>query len=63
MSTFRQFFPFFQILLILILAGVLIRRKQTGRWKRPWSFPVAMGLLALAIVLVALAQVLSHFGM
>ena len=63
MSTFRQFAPFIQILVILTIGGALIWRKRTGRWKRPWSFPVAMGLLALAIVLLALAPVLSHFGL
>ena len=63
MSTFQQFAPLFQILLILLLAGVLIRRKLTGRGKRPWSFRVAMGLLGLALALSALAWVLRYLGL
>jgi hypothetical protein len=63
MSTFLQFAPLVEILFILVLGGVLIWRKRTGRWKRPWSFPVAMVLLGLAIVLVSLGKVMRHFGM
>jgi amino acid transporter len=60
MSTFV---PYAQILIILSLLCALILRKRTGRWKRPWSFPLAMTLLGLALVMVSLATVLRHFNM
>jgi hypothetical protein len=63
MSPFLRIAPFFEIALILVLGGMLIRRKLTGQWKRPWSFPVAMGLLGLALVLASLGTVLRYFGM
>ena len=63
MSTLVQLGPLFFILFILVLGGRLILLKRTGRWKRRWSFPVAMVLLGLAIVLVSLGRVLSYFGM
>jgi hypothetical protein len=62
MSTFPRLGPLFEILFILALGYVLIRRKRTGRWKRRWSFPVAMVLLGLAIVLVSLESVLILIG-
>jgi len=50
-----------QILFILALGAVLIRRKRAGRWKRPWSFPVAMALLGLSLALASLAMIMSRF--
>ena len=63
MSTFLKFLPYIQIVFLLVLGGALIWRKRTGRWKRPWSFRMAMGLLGLSIALLVLAQVLRYFGM
>jgi hypothetical protein len=63
MFSFFRFAPFFEIVLILVTGATLIRRKLTGRWKRPWSFPLAMGLLGVALVLAALGTVLSYLGM
>ena len=63
MHTLVRMVPWFQALFMLALLAALIRRKRKGQWKRPWTFPVAMGLLSLALVLFATAQVLDHYGM
>jgi RsiW-degrading membrane proteinase PrsW (M82 family) len=62
MSTFPQLARLFFLVFILVLGGRFIWLKRTGRWKRPWSFPVAMVLLGLAIILVSLGNILSYFG-
>jgi hypothetical protein len=65
MNTVKQIAPWFRYLFVLALLvemGIFIQRKRTGRWKRPWSFPVAMVLLGLAIVLILSATVLSDLG-
>jgi len=54
--------PILFILFILVLGGRLIWLRRTERWKRVGSFPVAMVLLSLAIILVSLGKVLSNFG-
>lgn len=65
MHTLNQIAPWFRylfLLAILVEIGIFIQRKRSGRWKRPWSFPVAMVLLSLAAVLILLATVLNYFG-
>jgi len=65
MHTLTQIGPWFRYLFVLALLveiGIFIQRKRSGRWKRPWSFPVAMVLLGLAVVLILSATVLSYFG-
>jgi len=50
---------------IVILASALIRRKRSGKWKRPWSFPIAMCLLGFALCLalaVLVRIVFLQFG-
>jgi hypothetical protein len=50
---------------IVMIAGlivVFIRRKRTGQWKRPWTFPLAMTMLGLALVAYSAALVLEYFG-
>lgn len=53
----------FWLVLSLVMIVGFIHRKRTGRWKRPRTFPIAMGLLGLAAVLSATALVLRQFGM
>jgi hypothetical protein len=65
MNTLKQIGTWFRYLFVLALLvemWVFIQRKRSGRWKRPWSFPVAMVLLSLAVVLILSATVLSYFG-
>jgi hypothetical protein len=50
------------LVVILVIGARLIWVKRAGRWKRPWSFPVAMALLGLALVMALLGTVLSLFG-
>jgi hypothetical protein len=63
MRTLQPFAPFIMVLFILVLAAMLIREKRAGRWKRPWSFPVAMTLLSVALVLTMLGKILELMGM
>jgi hypothetical protein len=50
------------IVMIAALIVAFIRRKRAGQWKRPWTFPLAMTLLTLALVMYSAALVLEHFG-
>jgi NADH:ubiquinone oxidoreductase subunit 6 (subunit J) len=51
------------IVMTVAMMVTLIRRKRAGQWKRPWSFPVAMTLLTVALVCYSTAVVLHYFGM
>jgi hypothetical protein len=65
MNTLKQIGPWFRYLFVLALLvemWVFIQRKRSGRWKRPWSFRVAMVLLGVAVVLILSATVLSDLG-
>ena len=50
------------IVMIVALVVAFIRRKRAGQWKRPWTFPLAMTLLGLALVTYSAAMVAEHFG-
>ncbi len=63
MRHWQQYAPYIQVIFLLVLGAALIREKRAGRWKRPWSFPVAMALLGLALVGTTLAKILELMGM
>jgi hypothetical protein len=52
----------FWLVLSLSLIVIFVRRRRSGRWKRPRTFPIAMALLGLAAVASATALVLRQFG-
>jgi hypothetical protein len=59
----RTYLRFAQPLIFLLLGAMFIRAKRAGRWKRPWTFPLAMTLLGLAVVASLLGTVLELLGM
>jgi hypothetical protein len=51
------------LVLMLALIVVFVRRKRSGRWKRPRTFPIAITLLVLGVFGFSAALVLEYFGM
>ena len=50
------------LVVLVAMAIALVRRKRAGQWKRPRTFPIAMTLLAIAVVSYSAALVLSYFS-
>jgi hypothetical protein len=50
------------LVVLVAMTIALIRRKRAGQWKRPRTFPIAMTLLAIAVVSYSAALVLSYLG-
>jgi hypothetical protein len=50
------------LVLMVVMFIAFIRRKRAGQWKRPWTFPLAMTLLGIALVSYSAAMVLSYLG-